>query len=223
MLRSHLLYESSSKVTKSAYITSSLAGKKSLDVVSARWGPWHISLVIADLPHPAQQRLESTSDSENFSPSTIPQPQLSQLWNVILRYSGICPFTSAKSVCHPSPVTFHSFQTLFVPFSQLHFPFFLLPPSLFLSTSCSFFPPSGTTFKSLPRWLSIRSRHLHCYSSFVHTFVTILIPFIHRNIHSSTVFSSDPFRQLLCEVLYVMCYSQFTPHPFFPAVSTRPW
>ena len=148
------------------------------------------------------------TSSRNFLHQLSPQPQLSQLckrhlpllWNLPLHFSKVC--------LSPSPSDISFFPNSLCSIFPSAFSF--LPPSaitFFFSTSCSFVPPSGTTFKSLPWWLSIRSRHLHCYSSFVHTSVTILIPFIHRNIHSSTGFSSDPFRQLLCEVLYVTRYS----------------
>ena len=190
MLRRHLLDESPSGVTKSAYITSSWLVSHLSNLPEARpWGPWHILLFITDLPgHPTQQRMEDTTLvflSINYSPFSVTYSHSYE--NVIFCYSGICPFTSGKPVHHPSPVTFYSFQPLFVPFSHLHFPFFLLLPLLFsFLLLVPFFSPSGTIFKSLPSWLLIHSHHLHCYSSFVHTFETILIPFSHQNIHSST-------------------------------------
>lgn len=202
MLRRHLLDESPSGVTKSAYITSSRLVNHLSNLAEARpWGPWHILLFITDLPgYPAQQRMENMTLaflSINYSPLSTTYSHSYE--NVIFHYSGIYPFTSGKPVLHPSPVTFYSFQTLFVPFSHLHFPFFLLLPSLFsFPLLVPFFPPSGTIFKSLPLWLLILSHHLHCYSSFVHTFVTILIPFSHQNIHSS-IFS----HQILLGGFYV--------------------
>lgn len=116
---------------------------------------------------------------------------LSLLWNLPLHFREAClsPFSSdilffPNSLCSIFPSAFS-----FLPSSAIIF---------FFSTSCSFFSPSGTIFKSLPWWLLIHSHHLHCYSSFVDMFVTILIPFIHQNIHSS-IFS----RQILLGGFYV--------------------